>query len=276
MWNVPIKSVQVTFRFLLFLSISAVSSTALTAVSDDTNSQNEVITVFAAASLADIIPTLVQAWQQHMPGHEVRISLGASAVMARQIQAGAPADLFVSANRKWVDHLVRNQAITSTPVVIAENLLVLAAPCRSNPDRYPTLSGDDIKDLLASNRFAMADPAVSPAGEYARSYLQAADIWHLVQAQATYAGNVRLALLLIERGGLPGFVYQSDAVKSDLACQVPVTEEPALPRARYFAVLPASGEESRTRSAAAFLDWLTSPQALAIWRIHGFLPPAPY
>ncbi len=231
------------------------------------------LTVFAAASLADVLPALDKAWRSENEGPESRISLGASAVMARQIEAGAGASLFISANPHWVDHLHQQQLAKYTPKPVANNRLVLAFPCSGKAPEIATIP--DLVRYLKTNRFAMADPAISPAGEYTRGLLQKHQAWSQVKSNAAFAGNVRLTLLLIERGGIPGFVYESDVSKSQLACEATMFDFSKEITVRYHALIPTSIDVARERRAISFLDWLTSPEAAQIWQQYGFTPTVP-
>ncbi len=239
------------------------------------NANPQPITVFAAVSLADVMPALANAWQGGSSGTKVRVSLAASGVIARQIEAGAEADLFISANQKWIQYLIDRGHSATAGKVVAQTRLTMVLPC-SNIAAHPNLNDPQaLKLFLASKRFAMADPKVSPAGEYTQIALEKLAIWNAVEKNATYAGNVRLALLLTERGGLPGFVYAVDAHKSELACaamQLPASSYPAI---EYVGIVPQNRHVDAKGAAQAFLTWLTSPQAADIWQQHGFLPNVP-
>lgn len=235
----------------------------------------ESITIFAAASLADVMNSLVKEWQKQPGSVRVRVSLGASGVIARQIEAGADADLFISANRKWTDYLVENGFSTAENTVVAKNSLVMVLPCSQMAQNPDLTTPDALKDFLSKRRFAMADPNVSPAGDYTKIALEQLAIWDDVSGNATYAGNVRLTLLLTERGGLPGFVYATDANKSTLACQImhlPVTSYPPI---EYIAVTPRNNTSTPETAAKSFLQWLASPHSATIWLQHGFQPTVP-
>lgn len=224
----------------------------------------ERLTIFAAASLTDVLPDLELAWRQETGFPQAQISFAASAVLARQIQAGAPVDVFLSANRQWVDHLTTSGEMATYAQPVVHNSIVLAAPCSN---QRIDLHASQLESFLASNRFAMADPAVAPLGAYAKSYLERTGIWPLIRKNATYAGNARLSLLLIERGGLPGFVYGSDAHASQNTCIL--LDLPISPKERvtYYSVADSSNQ-----TATAFAQWLQSENAMKIWETHGFQP----
>ena len=221
------------------------------------------------------MPGLVEEWQNQSGGARARISLGASGVTARQIEAGAKADLFISANRKWIDYLVGGGFSSGENPTVAKNNLVMVWPC-SHLDKLPDLTAPGaFRRFLMSRRFAMADPGVSPAGDYTKVALENLEIWDDVAGNAAYAGNVRLALLLTECGGPPGFVYGTDAKKSSLACgvmQLPTTSYPTI---EYVAMTPRTKNRLANKTAIDFQLWLTSPSAVAIWQRHGFQPAVP-
>lgn len=231
------------------------------------------LTIFAAASLADVLPDLEKKWVTDNSLPSFRLSVGASAVMARQIEAGAHADLFISANRRWVDYLSSKSLINGTPVPVAENELVFASAC--SHDTGQTLTLAQLPDVLRRSRFVMADPAVSPAGEYARNWLIRHSMWTDVEKNAVFTGNVRLALLQIERAGIPGFVYRSDAQKSTLACSLIQLQQPPDQKIHYFALVPAAVSSDRRELAQKLVSWLRSDEANDIWLKAGFRPTAP-
>ena len=235
----------------------------------------EPITVFAAASLADVMPKLADTWQLDGHGARVRVSVGASGVIARQIEAGASADLFISANQKWINYLIAGGYSGSNSKIVAQNRLVMALPCNDATKLSDLSAPGALKLLLESKRFAMADPKVSPAGDYTKIALEKLALWDAVEKNATYAGSVRLALLLTERGGLPGFVYATDAQKSALACtalHLPTTSYPTI---KYVGMTPRDSQGSASKTAEDFLAWLTGAAAAVIWQTHGFWPTAP-
>ena len=224
----------------------------------------ERLRIFAAASLTDVLRDLELVWRQETGSLQAQISFAASAVLARQIQSGAPVDVFLSANRQWVDHLTTPGKMAPRAQPVVHNSIVLAAPCSNQQNELPA---SQLESFLSSSRFAMADPAVAPLGAYAKSYLEGAGIWSSISKNATYAGNARLSLLLIERGGLPGFVYGSDAHASQNTCIL--LDLPISPKERvtYYSVA-----DSANQTATAFAQWLRSENAMKIWETHGFQP----
>lgn len=252
-------------------ALSPIDGASATSKSDNEDS----ITVFAAASLADVMKSLNEAWQQQPGSVRTRLSLGASGVIARQIEAGAKADVFISANRKWTDYLAENGFSDTGNTVVAKNKLVMVLPCSQLVGKQDFSTPDALKNLLMKRRFSMADPNVSPAGEYTKTALGQLAIWDHVSDNAAYAGNVRLALLLTERGGLPGFVYATDANKSALACQAKQLPAFSYPPIEYIALIPRNKTNIRRTARTEFVNWLKSKPAQDIWRKHGFILPVP-
>lgn len=253
----------------LFFAATSLSNLALAQDEEVTTP----LTVFAAASLADVLPDLEKKWVSDNNLPSFRLSVGASAVMARQIEAGARADLFISANHRWVDYLSAKSLISGTPTPVAANDLVFASTCNQRTGQK--MEPAQMSNVLRRSRFVMADPAVSPAGEYARNWLIRHSLWAQVEKNAVFAGNVRLALLQIERAGIPGFVYHSDALKSTLACSVVKLQQPPDQKIRYFALVPAMVNSDRRELTQKLVSWLRSDEANDIWLKAGFRPTAP-
>lgn len=225
--------------------------------------ESDTTTIFAAASLTNVMKELSSEWSQANAGKKFQTSHAASAVLARQILAGAPATLLISANRKWVDEVRRGLGLKHGPIEIAHNGLVLAAPCNQNIE----VTNASLEVFLSNHRFAMADPATAPAGEYAKAVLQARGLWTTNRTRAALAGNARLALLLIEKNGMPGFIYASDAYSSQSTCSILELSLPDEQRITYFGVSMNEYEEGQL-----LLRWLLSSRAREIWQKHGFSP----
>lgn len=239
----------------------------------ENNINAKPLTVFAAASLADVLPALANQWRQDGSKRDIIVSLGASAIMARQINAGAQADLFISANRHWVDFLRQGTATNDKAFAVATNSLVLALPCATIPGNG--LSPERLRELVTASRFAMADPSLSPAGDYARKWLQAENLWSAARQNAAYANNVRLTLLLVERAHVPGFVYRSDLKKSRLACEALKLTSRNGEAIQYFALVPTTAQPDTIDDARTFINWLRSSAATMVWQEHGFGPIVP-
>jgi molybdate transport system substrate-binding protein len=228
------------------------------------------LTVFVAASLTDSMQQIAVAYQKRS-GVAVKVAAAASSVHARQIEAGAPADLFVSADLEWMDYLkLRGLIDSSSQRIIASNALVLVAA----PGTSPTLKirkGFPLAQALgASGRLAMADPDTVPAGRYGKAALQSLGVWPALEGRLARTENVRAALAFVARGEAPlGIVYASDA-RAQPSVQLigifPASSHPSI-------VYPAAIVTSSTHPAARdFLRFLASKQAQAVLRAAGFLP----
>ena len=228
----------------------------------------ETITVFAAASLTDAMKDVSALWVK--AGHPaLRMSFGASSTLARQIEQGAPADIFASADEKWMDYLAKkNLIVPETRKNLLGNDLVLVVPA-NRPQHLTIGPGFDLLGLLGPNgRVATGDPAHVPVGIYAEQALKNLGLWDAVAPRLARTDDVRSALLLVERGEAPaGIVYATDAAVSK-AVMVAGTFPPDShdPVAYPFAVTK-SGD---TEDARAFMAFLQGPQARAAFVKRGF------
>lgn len=225
------------------------------------------ITVFAAASLAETMNRLAADYSKQS-GRQVAVSLAASSVLARQIEASGGADLFVSADEDWMDYLEKKALLAAgTRRNLLGNRLVLIAPAGSPAIGFRP--GFDLKGALKGGRLAIADPATVPAGKYGREALTALCAWEGVPLAP--AENVRVALAYVARGEAPlGVVYETDAraePKVRVAAVFPVGSHTPI---RY----PAALIRDARPEAKGFLDYLSSPAARAIFEGAGFSVPA--
>lgn len=226
--------------------------------------------VLAAASLQESLTEAADAWAGQGHARPV-LSFAASSALARQIMAGAPADLFLSADEPWMDAVQKAGLLRGgTRTTLLGNRLVLIAPAGSKVRLMPA-RGFPIARALGGGRLAVADPDAVPAGKYAKAALTSLGVWRGVAGRLAPAENVRAAMALVERGAAPlGIVYATDA-KASRAVRV-VGTFPASSHApiRYpVAVLKAS----RHKDATAFRAFLLSRQARAIFARHGFSAP---
>jgi len=226
----------------------------------------ETVTVFAAASLKDALDENVKAYQANT-GDKIVVSYAASPALAKQIQAGAPADIFISADLDWMDYLDQRRLIrTSTRLNLLKNRLVLISPSGSNVS-VGIVPGFPLAKLLGDGRLAMADPASVPAGKYGKASLEALGVWKDVQSKVAPAENVRAALALVSRGEVPlGIVYRSDAKVEPRVRVVAEFPENSHPPIIYPAAVTATGKSA----AGAFLDSLSKPAARAVFERYGF------
>lgn len=229
-------------------------------------------TVFAAASLQDALRALGRDWAAR--GNPApRLSFAASSALARQIEQGAPADLFLSADEAWADYLQeRNLLVTATRVSPLGNALVLVAP--ASAARPVALPRDtDLAALLGpGGRLATGDPAHVPAGRYARAALAWMGQWDTLAPRLARADNVRAALLLVERGEAPlGIVYATDAAAS-AGVRIVGTFPPASHEAITYPFALTRHAEGNAE-ARALLAFLIGPDAAPTWRRFGFTRP---
>jgi molybdate transport system substrate-binding protein len=228
--------------------------------------------VFAAASLAEALRAQAQAWSAL--GHPApRLSFAASSALARQIEQGAPADIFASADEAWMDHLAARDLIApGTRVSPIGNTLVLVAPA-ARPLAFAPARGADLLAALAGGRLAVGDPAHVPAGRYAEAALRWMGQWEALSPRLARAENVRAALLLVERGEAPlGIVYATDAAASRGVVVAGTFPRGSHPPIAYPFALTRRGAANPL--AAALHAHLTGPAALPLWQRFGFLPAA--
>lgn len=226
------------------------------------------VTVFAAASLQDALSAAGKAYTAKT-GQTVRFSFGGSSAIAHQIEQGAPADLFISADTDWMAFLEgKNLVVKASRRDILSNQLVLIAPADSKV-QLKLVKGAPVLSALGGGRLALADPAGVPAGKYAKAAFTWMGVWDQVSGKVAPADNVRSALAFVARGEAPlGVVYATDAKQEPKVRVVAVFPEASHPKIIYPAALVAS---SHTPGAAAFLGFLQGPEAGAIFRRYGFI-----
>ena len=249
-------------------AIAALCATGTAIAGDATRAP---LTVFAAASLKESMDEAAAAYEA-ATGQPVRVSYAGSPALARQIEQGAPADVFFSADFDWMDHLQRQGLVDAgSRRELLGNTLVLVAPAHGAAKPLTLARGTDLRPLLGDDgRIALALTASVPAGKYARAALASFGLWDALAPRVAEAENVRAALLLVARGEAPlGVVDGSDAK--------------AEPRVRVLATFPADSHPpivypvarmaaSRHPHAARFVAWLQAPAAAAIFRKRGFSP----
>ena len=256
-----------TRLFLAWLCALALACSATAASAAD--GQSAPLTVFAAASLKESLDEAAAAYRK-ASGQTVRISYAASSALARQIEQGAPADVFLSADLEWMDYLQERKLID--PAIrrnLLGNTLVLVAPASGNIAPVELKSGVDLISRLGENgRIALGLTASVPAGKYAKASFVSLGIWKSLESRVAEAENVRAALMLVARGEAPlGVVYASDAQAERTVRVVGVFPENAHAPIVYPVARIAG---SRNPHAAAFARWLGTPAAAKIFRAHGF------
>lgn len=227
----------------------------------------EKTTVFAAASLKDVLEEIAADWKTET-GNEAVLSFAGSSALAKQIVEGAPADLFISADLAWMDHVESKGLVKpGTRVSLLANRIVLVAPADSRA-KLTIASGFDLAGALGEGRLAMANTDSVPAGKYGKAALEKLGVWNAVAPKVAQAENVRAALLLVSRGEAPfGIVYETDAkVDPKVTIIDRFPEESHAPIVYPAAVL----KDARSPAADAFLEYLKTPKAKAAFEAAGF------
>jgi len=225
------------------------------------------VTIFAAASLTNAFEDIAKSYREK-GGGAVKFSFAASSTLARQIESGASADIFASADEEWMTYLAERKLIEpATRSSRLGNALVLITPASDNRtvDLRP---GVDLAGMIGTGKLATGDPAHVPVGRYAQQALTKLGVWDAVAPKIARTDNVRAALVLVERGEAPfGIVYATDAAASGK-----VNIAGAFPAGSYalvsypFAILAKRGRPE----VKSFFEFLYGPEAQAVYRKAGF------
>lgn len=227
------------------------------------------VTVFAAASLTEVVNRLAGKFTENT-GLNTVVSFAGSSVLARQIRRGAPADVMISANAAWMEHLAEAGALAADlHSTIAGNRLALIT--RADDLNAATTVDAVMKEEVS--RIAIGDPDHVPVGIYARQALKALGFWKMLGGRVTPSGNTRSALAFVQRGAVRyGIVYRTDALAFDdvrVVAEIPATSHDPI---EYQAAVTQHGETSNKADAVRFYQYLSSPDAMAILGEAGFLP----
>ena len=247
--------------------------TALIAFGPAQAARAQDVVVFAAASLTNALDEAAKLFERQ-GGANSKISYAASSTLTKQIESGAPADIFISADLDWMNYLEQRHLIQpATRRNLLGNRLVLIAPADSDV-HVEIKPGFDLAALLkGGGHLAMADTDSVPAGKYGKAALEKLGVWKSVQSTVAPAENVRAALLFVSRREAPlGIVYATDAAADPRVKIVGVFPEDTHPPIVYPAALTA---DSKNPSAARLLDFLASPAAKPIFEKEGFTVLAP-
>ncbi|SFF84204.1 molybdate transport system substrate-binding protein [Novosphingobium sp. CF614] len=247
----------------LFVTLLAMLAAPITLAA----ARKEAPLVLAAASLQESMSAAANAWAAK--GHpRPRVSFAGSSALARQIEAGAPADLFVSADEPWMDEVEGKKLLrTGTRISFLRNTLVLIAP-RGSAVKLTIRPGMPLAAALGPGRLAIADPGGVPAGIYARQALTRLGVWNSVQDKLAPAENVRAALALVSRGAAPlGVVYGTDARADPGVRVLGIFPQASHDPITYPVALLAS---SRNPEAEGFRRFLISSEGKAVFRRFGF------
>ena len=260
-------------RSVLRASIAGVVVALTGCAQDAADGPDTVVTVLAASSLADVLPPILEEIESR---HEldVRLVVAASSALARQAEAGAPVDVFFSADERWLDRLIERGVLApssrATPVA---NRLVLIMPADSARP-VPDSPGKAVAQLTVNDRFVMGDPAHVPAGRYAKAALEAQGLWTRALPHAVFADNVRAALALVARGEAAfGIVYATDVALVDdvvAALELPAApDQPVVYALGYAADMSSDRAGDVRRVYAGLLD----SRARKIYDAFGFASP---
>ena len=249
----------------VFTRLAVVPALAISLLLPDV-AQAEKVTVFAAASMKNAMEEVASTFKE-ATGHDLVLSLAGSSALARQIQQGAPAELFISANPGWMDRLEAEGLIEpDTRFDLLGNAIVLIA----HGDAEPVAIGPelDLAGMLGENRLAMAMIDSVPAGIYGKAALESLGLWDAVASKVAQTDNVRAALALVATGEAPlGIVYATDAAATDKVSVIatfPAASHPPI-------VYPAAAVAGHDNPAATeLLEFLHSPAARAAFEAQGF------
>ncbi len=227
----------------------------------------EKVTVFAAASLKTALDGVNAAWTASA-GKQATISYAASSALAKQIEDGAPADIFISADLDWMAYLSdKSLSKKDTETKLLGNRIVLIAPADSSLATH-IAPNFDLTGLLGDGRLAMANVDAVPAGKYGKAALEKLGVWASVEGKVAQAENARAALALVSTGEAPlGIVYQTDAAADPKVKILAVFPEDSHPPIVYPVAVTA---EAKSPDAAAFLKFLQSAEARRLFEAQGF------
>ncbi|OBZ95205.1 molybdenum ABC transporter substrate-binding protein [Pararhizobium polonicum] len=227
----------------------------------------EKVTVFAAASLKNALDAVDAEWLKET-GKETSVSYAASSALAKQIESGAPADVFISADLAWMDYVEEKKLIKDeTRDNLLGNRIVLVT---GKADAAPVdiKQGFDLKGLLGDEKLAMGAVDSVPAGKYGKAALEKLGVWSSVESNVAGTENVRAALLLVSKGEAPyGIVYQTDAAADKDVTVAGTFPEDSHPPIVYPIAITA---DSKNPDAAAYVDFVKSPKVAPLFEAQGF------
>ncbi len=228
------------------------------------------LVVFAAASTTNAINDIGALYAKKGLGR-IKASFASSSTLAKQIEQGAPADVFLSANIEWMDHLEKKNLVEKgTRKDLLRNRIALIVPQGSKARNMELKPGASLLPLLGKDgRLAVGDPAHVPVGMYGKQALENLKMWDAVKGRIAPAKDVRAGLMLVERGEAPlGLVYESDAAASGKVRVIAVFPKGSHPEVIYPMGAIAG---KQTAAAKAFITFLTTPEAKGIFKRYGFI-----
>ncbi len=227
----------------------------------------EKVTIFAAASLKNALDAANAEWAKES-GKEAVASYAASSALAKQIEGGAPADIFISADLDWMDYVAKKNLIKSDTRsnLLGNSIVLVAAKDKAKP--VDIKQGFDLATLLGDGKLAMGEVKSVPAGKYGKTALEKLGVWSSVESKVAGAESVRAALALVSRGEAPyGIVYQTDVSADPGVTTVGTFPADSHPPIIYPVAILA---ESKNADAAAYLDFLKSEKAAHFFTDQGF------
>lgn len=248
--------------------LTVISTALLAAGLGFSVSANAKVTVFAAASMTDALQQVADEYAKINPNNPVVFSFASSSTLAKQVEEGAPADVFVSASNKWMKYLSeKNLTVKETEKALVGNDLVLIAPAKSAVDSVDISKGEWI-DGLKDSYLSVGDPAHVPAGQYAEEALTKLNLWDKVKDRLARAKDVRGALALVERAEAPyGIVYSTDAKVSQNVKTVGVFPADSHKPVVYPVAILKDHDNADSRD---FLQYLESDAAKKVLVSYGF------
>lgn len=252
-------------KYLVYILL-ALSLVINAGCSNQESTKEHELFISAASSLSDVLTKLGDAFESEHPNTTLTLNYGASGKLAQQIQQGAPVDLFLSADQKWMDNLSEQKMILdNTRAHFTQNKLVLVSTNNAN------LPIDNLNGLLTSglDQIALGNPESVPAGSYAKEVLTASGLWKDIKNKLVYAKDVRQVLTYVESGNTDiGFVYESDLKRSELVTEVKKIDKSLYGRIDYPAAVMASSDTKE--KAKEFINFLQSDEAQSILAEYGF------
>lgn len=229
---------------------------------------HDEVTIFAAASLKESLDEVALRYRG-LSGRYVRITYGSSATLAKQVEAGAPAWIFISADKDWMDYVEKaGKVVPGTRTDLLSTDLVLVAPAASKA-QVDLRAGTDLAKALGTGRLAVAQVDSVPAGKYGKAALTSLGMWAGVEGRLAPAENVRGALALVARGEAPlGIVYRTDALAEKnvrIVATFPANSHPPITFVMALTQLAANQPY-----AARFMKFTRLPEGRAAWEKHGF------
>jgi len=245
-------------RYFAFLGLGVALLAGQPALADN-------LTVFAAASLKNALDDISAKWKEGNSS-AIAASYASSSTLAKQIEQGAPADVFISADQQWMDYVDKKSLVEKPHELLGNRLVLIAA--KDNPLTLKIEPGMKLAELLAGGKLAVGDPSNVPAGIYAKEALIKLKIWESVEPKLAPAADVRAALILVSRGEAPlGIVYETDA-KVDPKVRIVDTFPDDSHKPILYPV--AVVKTSKNPDAAKFVTYLSSPAAKEIFVKYGF------